>query len=93
MPDAERVRTPHQYVDQRALFASLTLWSATFGRHSGAGVAAAAVSVAAGARPGPVHLDFDPSYEGVEVAPAAPRPTETTLPDALVACLGRQPDL
>ena len=83
----DHARIAHQRLDQRALFAPITHWSATVGidahdtvRH--------ALRVATGAQPGPVHLDFDPT------APSTPVPTPTPhAPLAPATSLATDPSL
>jgi acetolactate synthase-1/2/3 large subunit len=59
----EAARISHQRLDQRALFAPITNWSAVLGGSGGDATATmmAAINAARGPRPGPVHLDFDPA--------------------------------
>jgi acetolactate synthase-1/2/3 large subunit len=84
---AERPRTPHQLVDQRALFAPVANWSATLGGRGADRVSAAAVAVAGSTRRGPVHLDFDPTYAEVDQPPDLHVRATRSLPDDAVRLL------
>ncbi|HWM18766.1 MAG TPA: thiamine pyrophosphate-binding protein [Ilumatobacteraceae bacterium] len=57
---SERDRVSHQRIDQVALMAPATLASVAYGGEPG-DLPAAIVARALGRRPGPVHVDFDPS--------------------------------
>ena len=61
--EAERDRVSHQRLDQRALMATVTKASLRYGP-ADADVPARAVALAAAGRPGPVHIDFDPTATG-----------------------------
>jgi acetolactate synthase I/II/III large subunit len=74
---ADFQRIGHQRFDQRALLAPVTAWSATAGRDADA-VARHALEVATGSRPGPVHLDFDPTAESTPVPPVEAEPAPRT---------------
>jgi acetolactate synthase-1/2/3 large subunit len=76
---ADRDRVSHQRLDQAALLAPVTKATWRFGPHD-ADRAAEAVALALGGRPGPVHLDVDPT--------ASPAPAPTTAAGA-----ARDPDL
>jgi len=65
---ADTARIAHQRLDQSALFTAMTNWSARLGDGADM-VIAYAITRASGPRPGPVHLDFDPT------APFQPLPT------------------
>lgn len=84
---AGRPRTTHQSVDQRGILGSLALGSATLGHHGGEQVGAAAVALATGWQPGPVHLDFDPDYPHLDQLPSGDRIGASRLPAAAVALL------
>ena len=58
---ADRPRISHQRLDQPALLASATKGTRTLGSRGAAATARAAVALACGGRPGPVHVDVDPS--------------------------------
>jgi acetolactate synthase I/II/III large subunit len=57
---SDRRRVSHQRIDQLALMAPATLASVSFGGDSG-DLPGAIVARVLGPRPGPVHVDFDPS--------------------------------
>src|SRR5262245_22220588 len=61
--DAERERVSHQRIDQQALMATVAKASLCYGPDDPA-VPSRAVELASDGRPGPVHLDFDPSARG-----------------------------
>lgn len=63
-------RIAHQRLDQRALLAPVTKWSATVGTEGAAGTAAHAVTTAMEPPRGCVHLDVDPS--AASTPPASP---------------------
>lgn len=84
---AGRPRTTHQSVDQRGVLGSLALGSATLGHHGGEHLSVAAVALATGRRPGPVHLDFDPGYPHLDQLPSVDRIGASRLPAAAVALL------
>jgi acetolactate synthase-1/2/3 large subunit len=58
--DGERERVSHQRIDQQALMATVTKASLRFGPRD-RDVPARAVRLAQDGRPGPVHLEFDPT--------------------------------
>ena len=58
---ADRERITHQQVDQRALLAPVTKWSATAGSGAAHRTVRHAAQTAMTPPRGPVHLDFDPS--------------------------------
>ena len=58
---ADRDRVSHQRLDQSRLLGAVTKASLTLGPHDAGAVAAAAVTLACSGRPGPVHLDMDPT--------------------------------
>jgi acetolactate synthase I/II/III large subunit len=62
---AERARVSHQRIDQDALLAPVTKWSASVGVEGADDAVAAAIRIACRAPQGPVHLAF---------VPDAPRP-------------------
>jgi acetolactate synthase-1/2/3 large subunit len=70
--DAERIA--HQRIDQRALYAPVTKWSATTGTGDVAGTVAHALAATMTQPRGPVHLDFDPKGESTPAPAADPRP-------------------
>lgn len=65
----DRDRVSHQRIDQLALMAQVTLDSVAFGGESDA-LPHAIVARALGPRPGPVHVDFDPSAPSGALTPA-----------------------
>lgn len=69
---ASSSRIAHQNIDQRALFAPVTTWSATLGATDPDGVMRSAIEAARTPPCGAVHLDVDPSHTGSQSAPAAP---------------------
>ena len=70
---ADVSRISHQRLDQRALFEGMTNWSAVLGGSGDPALTmAAAISIARGPRPGPVHMDFDPTARAT--APPASMP-------------------
>lgn len=54
-------RVAHQRLDQNAMFAPVTKWSARLGPGNAAETMRLAVATALAPRPGPVHLDVDPT--------------------------------
>jgi acetolactate synthase I/II/III large subunit len=60
VPLGERARVSHQRIDQDALLAPVTKWSASIGLDGAAGAIAAAVRIACEPPQGPVHLAFVP---------------------------------
>jgi acetolactate synthase-1/2/3 large subunit len=76
---ADRHRVSHQRLDQAALLAPVTKATWCYGPRD-AGRPAEAVALALGGRPGPVHLDVDPT------APPSPAPSSA-------AAAGREPDV
>ena len=69
-------RVAHQRLDQRRLLDPVTAWSATAGTDP-EDVARHALRVATASRPGPVHLDFDPSGSSSPVSAIDPDPSAT----------------
>lgn len=69
---ASSSRIAHQNIDQRAMFAPVTTWSATVGATDPDSVMRAAIEAARTPPRGAVHLDVDPSHTGSETAPARP---------------------
>jgi acetolactate synthase-1/2/3 large subunit len=61
--EADEARVSHQRLDQRALFTPVTKASLRYGPNTG-GLATAAVAMTQDGRPGPVHLDVDPTATG-----------------------------
>lgn len=84
---ADSVRISHQLLDQRTMFTPATKWSTVIGRHVPDEVLASAVEVATTGRPGPVHLDIDPTSDHSSIPPTAPAATGS-LPDALALIAG-----
>lgn len=60
---ADRDRISHQRLDHAALMNAVTKASIRLGRQNTEAVAMAAISLSLAGRPGPVHLDVDPSDE------------------------------
>jgi acetolactate synthase I/II/III large subunit len=102
--EAARDRVSHQRIDQRALMAPVTKASLRYGP-ADIDVPAQAVALAAAGRPGPVHLDFDPTAtsepelsatSGVH-APVFAKSWEAAVRDArrpvIVAGVGARGDL
>jgi acetolactate synthase-1/2/3 large subunit len=58
--EADQARVSHQRIDQRALMATVTKASLCYGP-ADTDVPARAVQLAVQGRPGPVHIDFDPT--------------------------------
>ena len=71
---ADRSRISHQRLDQAAMLRPATKASLVLGGHETAGTAAAVVAMAGEGRPGPVHVDVDPT------APPPPFPAHRRLP-------------
>jgi acetolactate synthase-1/2/3 large subunit len=65
---SDRGRVSHQRIDQLALMAPVTLASVVFGGESSE-LPGAIVARVLGPRPGPVHVDFDPSALSGVLAP------------------------
>jgi acetolactate synthase-1/2/3 large subunit len=65
---SDRDRVSHQRIDQLALMAQVTLASLAFGGESNE-LPRAIVARALGPRPGPVHVDFDPSAPSGALTP------------------------
>lgn len=82
-------RIAHQRIDQRAVFAPVSRWSATAGRDPD-DVARHALRVATGAQPGPVHLDFDPTARSTPVPSVEAERTVVDADIAAAASLLRQ---
>jgi acetolactate synthase-1/2/3 large subunit len=61
VPAADRVRISHQRLDQGSLFAPISKWSSCLGAAGTPDTMSQAISTALSPRPGPVHLDIDPS--------------------------------
>ncbi len=68
--EASRERVSHQRLDQRALMATVTKASLAYGPHD-LDVPARAIELACQGRPGPVHLDFDPTASASDPVPPA----------------------
>jgi acetolactate synthase I/II/III large subunit len=68
--EASHRRVSHQRLDQRALMATVTKASVQYGPHD-PDVPARAIELACRGRPGPVHLDFDPTASASHPAPPA----------------------
>jgi acetolactate synthase I/II/III large subunit len=79
----DRERITHQQVDQRALLAPVTKWSATAGSGAAHRTVRHAVQTAMTAPRGPVHLDFDPS------ACSTPPPTHVAVAEPPCSDLAR----
>ncbi|MSV53337.1 MAG: thiamine pyrophosphate-binding protein, partial [Actinobacteria bacterium] len=57
-------RISHQRIDQRELLHTVAKWSAVLGSSNPENTMASALATAIQPRPGPVHLDLDPSASG-----------------------------
>lgn len=71
--DADSARISHQLLDQRAMFGAVTKWSTVVGRKDPEQVLESAVEVATSGRPGPVHLDIDPTADHDSDPPPRPQ--------------------
>jgi acetolactate synthase-1/2/3 large subunit len=69
---ASSPRIAHQNIDQRAMFAPVTKWSATVGSTAPDELMQAAVRVANSAPRGAVHVDVDPTYTAAHRPPVEP---------------------
>jgi acetolactate synthase-1/2/3 large subunit len=67
----DAARISHQRLDQHAVFSGISKWSGVLGKSEPADVMDQAIAIAAGPRPGPVHLDFDPGADH-QMQPPAP---------------------
>ena len=65
-------RISHQRIDQRELMHPVAKWSAVLGSSNPENTMASALATAIQPRPGPVHLDLDPSASGVTLPPGPP---------------------
>jgi acetolactate synthase-1/2/3 large subunit len=81
--DCERIA--HQRIDQRALYAPITKWSATVGAGDTSGTAEHAVATAMAFPRGPVHLDYDPSAQSTAVPTVARAPSTSATDLSQVA--------
>ena len=72
VPFAERARISHQRIDQDALLAPVTKWSASVGVDGAEDVLAAAIRIACRAPQGPVHLGFVPDAPRPEIPDETP---------------------
>jgi acetolactate synthase-1/2/3 large subunit len=72
---ADSRRVAHQRLDQAALFGPVTKWSTPLGPCDPARTMQAALDTALSPRPGPVHLDFDPT--ATHQPPKPPKLTRT----------------
>ena len=77
---ADHARVAHQRLDQRALFAPVTVRSATVGTGDARGVVRSALARTMAEPRGPVHLDFDPVAGS---GPPVPPPPPTQVDDAV----------
>lgn len=69
---ADLERIAHQRLDQPAIFAPITKWSATAGSRNSAATASHALTATMSHPRGPVHLDFDPTGSSTSVPEPAP---------------------
>jgi acetolactate synthase-1/2/3 large subunit len=69
---SDRCRISHQRIDQGAVFSPVTKSSGVLGYGDVKSTVEIAISTAAAPRPGPVHLDFDPSSRSELAAAAEP---------------------
>ena len=74
VPRRDRRRVRHQRFDQVALFAPVTKWSGVLGTGDPAATMAGAMSIAAAAPAGGVHVELDGTAEGDAAPPAVARP-------------------
>jgi len=72
--DADYKRIAHQRVDQRALYAPVTKWSASIGSGDTSATVAHALAAAMTEPRGPVHLDFDPTTTSTPPPPQVEAP-------------------
>ena len=84
---SERDRISHQRIDQLAIMAPVTLASVVFGGESDE-LPRAIVARALGPRPGPVHVDFDPSAPSSALTAAAAGADRRTVADVRDLLLG-----
>lgn len=82
---ADRDRVSHQRLDQPRLLGAVTKTSLTLGPHDAGSVAAAAVTLACSGRPGPVHLDMDPTAVATSSLAGPPSLPESRHADPTVA--------
>ncbi len=68
--EVSRPRIAHQQIDQRAMFAPVTSWSATLGATDPDQVMEHAITIATTPPRGAVHLDVDPGSTRRDAAPA-----------------------
>jgi acetolactate synthase-1/2/3 large subunit len=91
VPASDAARVPHQRLDQQALFAPVTKWSAVLGAGDPAQVMRDALGLAAAAPPGPVHLDLDPSAVRQSPRPQAQRAASDLAAVNAVLATARKP--
>jgi acetolactate synthase-1/2/3 large subunit len=84
VPVSDRSRISHQRLDQAALFEPVTKWSTPFGGCEVEQTISAALTSAMSPRPGPVHLDIDPTASRQSAPPEPIRPSGS-LAEANVA--------
>jgi acetolactate synthase-1/2/3 large subunit len=84
--EASRARVSHQRLDQRALMATVTKASLRYGPRD-PDVPARAIALACRGRPGPVHLDFDPTASASDPVPPAEGGLGGSL-DSVAAVIG-----
>lgn len=90
VPASDASSVPHQQLDQQALFAPVTKWSAVLGAGDPAAVMRDALSLAVAAPPGPVHLDLDPSSVRTHAPPRVERaPSDMAAVNAVLAAAGK----
>jgi acetolactate synthase-1/2/3 large subunit len=88
VPCEDKSRVSHQRLDQAALFAPVTKWSGVLGASDPSEVMQQALDTAVSPRPGPVHLDFDPTATQQRPRPAGAEASGSlaALNDALARC-------
>ncbi|MGH3996247.1 MAG: thiamine pyrophosphate-binding protein [Pseudonocardiaceae bacterium] len=89
---ADSDRVSHQLLDQRQMFGAVSKWSTVIGSAEPAHTIAAALDVATSGRPGPVHLDIDPTSDlGSPPPPVAAGPRGELTRALEVVATARRP--
>jgi acetolactate synthase-1/2/3 large subunit len=91
VPTSDRSRVSHQRLDQAALYAPVTKWSAPIGGRDINETMAHALESARSPRPGPVHLDIDPTACRQAPAAASVRPRGSIADANAALARGRRP--